>query len=217
MNWRDLLFWRRPPIEDLDGLADFVDAQSAFLVQKGLYEYARALAGHYSKVLFSEPEFIEMLERSRWMSYPVGLAMVGEMVEGTLRRRGFADPAPHCDNLRALVLSVFDRYPLPAALSEQQWSQSRAELATRLQHAGLHPPKRVIDIPEPYARQYWDLMPIHKEARSRDFPTTRSYLKLMLCNIHDELERRADMAAVMRLLAEPRADTTAAAELSAEA
>jgi hypothetical protein len=203
MKWRDLLFRRRPPIADLGALADVIDEQSAFLIQKGIFEYSRASAGHYAKVMFSEPEFLEALERSRWTAYPLGLAMVGELVEGMLRPHAGADPALQCSNLHALVLSVFDRYPAPAALGANEWTGFRAELATRLQQVGLHPPKRAIDIPEPYARGYWDLMPIHKEIRSRDFPTTRSYLKLALCNIHDELEKRADMAAVARLLVEP--------------
>jgi len=209
MNWQDLMFWRRPPIADLGALAQFIDEQSAFLVQKGIYEYSRARAGHYSKVLFSEPEFVDALERSRWSAYPLGLAMVGELVEGVLRREAGANPALQRDNLRALVLSVFDRYMPPAALGEQAWRDARAGLAGHLQHIGLHATKRAIDIPQPYARQYWDLMPIHKDIRTPDFPTTRSYLQVRLCNIHDDLTTRTDVAAVTRLLAEP-ADAQAA-------
>ncbi len=212
MKWRDLLFRRQPPIAEIEALADFIDEQSAFLVQKGIYEYSRARAGHYFKVLFTEPEFREALERARWTTYPMGLAMVGELIEGMLRGHAGADPALQCGSLHALVLSVFDRYPAPAALAAHAWGDSRAELATRLQQVGLHPPKRVIDVPEPYARRYWDLMPIHKEIRSRDFQTTRSYLKLTLCNIHEELTRRADVAGMARLLVE--AGTGDAAALS---
>jgi len=200
MNWRDLLFWRRPPIADLAALADFVDEQAAFLVQKGLHDYSRARSGHYAKVLFSEPEFIDALERSRWSTYPMGLAMVGELVEGVLRPHAGPDPAPHYDNWRAFVLAVFDRYPAPAALGGQGWRDARTELGRRLQLIAVHPPKRAIDIPEPYARAYWDLMPFHKEVRTRDFPTTHSYLKVMLCNIHDELTSRADVPALARQL-----------------
>jgi hypothetical protein len=200
MNWRDLLFWRRPPIADLGALADFVDTQSAYLVQKGIHDYARALSGHYAKVLFSEKEFTEALEQSRWSAYPLGLAMVGEMVAGILRPHAGSDQAPQLDKVGALILSVFDRYPAPASVGEQEWREARAELGRRLHMIGLHPPKRVIDIPEPYARKYWDLMPIHKEARSRDFPTTRSYLQVTLCNIHDQLARRADVPALTKLL-----------------
>ena len=94
MNLRDLLFWRRPPIADLNALADFIDEQSAFLVQKGIYEYSRARAGHYAKVLFAEQEFLDAVERSRWSAYPLGLAMVGELVEGVLRPLAGADQAP---------------------------------------------------------------------------------------------------------------------------
>jgi hypothetical protein len=217
MKWRDLLFRRQPPIADLEALADFIDAQSAFLIQKGIFEYSRARAGHYAKVMFSEPEFVEALERSRWTTYPMGLAMVGELVEGALRRHtDGTDPTLQCDKLHELVLSVFDRYPAPPAVGEQRWAESRAELATRLLQVRLHPPKRVIDIAEPYARLYWDLMPIHKEIRSRDLATTRSYLKLTLCNIHDELGRRTDMEAVARLLAGP-AGNAAGVPLPAEA
>ena len=102
--------------------------------------------------------------------------------------------------MRLFVLSVFDRYPPPDALGVEAWRAARSGLDQRLRPLGLSPPKRVIDIPEPYARTYWDLMPISKEVRSRDFPTTHSYLKIMLCNIHDELTRRADLPALARQL-----------------
>jgi hypothetical protein len=202
MNWHDFAFWRRPPIAGLAALADFVDEQSAYLVQKGIHDYSRALSGHYAKVLFSEREFLDALERSRWSAYPIGLAMVGEVVEGVLRPHAGDNAALHCDSVRDFVLSIFDRYPAPTALGALDWQQARAELARRLQLTGLHPPKRAIDIAEPYARLYWDLMPFHKDVRSRDLPTTRSYLQVMLCNIHDELTRRADVPALVRLLAE---------------
>src|SRR5688572_11687257 len=107
------LFRRRPPIRDLPGLADFIDQNAAFLVQKGIYEYSRARAGHYAKVLFSETGFQEAVETSRWRAYPLGLAMVGELVEGVLRPYG--DRQRGLAALSSLVLSIFDRYPVPAA------------------------------------------------------------------------------------------------------
>src|SRR5437867_1803698 len=81
-------------------------------------------------------------ERSRWTAYPLGLAMVGELVEGILRPLAAdADRSQQLETLRVLVLSVFDRYPTPAALGEASWSQKRIDLARRLQLIGLHPPK----------------------------------------------------------------------------
>ena len=194
-------FRRRPPIHEYEQLADFIDEQSAFLMQKGIYDYAQARAGHYTKVLFKEGEFLEAVERSRWQAYPLGLAMVGEMVEGVLRPHAAGDRRAVLDPLIAMVLSIFDRYPVPPSLGRDHWQESRGELANKLSQVALRAPKRVFDIPEPYAQRYFDLMPFHKELLTRDMPTARSYLKISLTNIHDELIKRMDagtMAAKLR-------------------
>ena len=60
--------------------------------------------------------------------------------------------------------------------------------------------KRVMDIPEPLAEAYFAMMPIHEKLRGRDFQTTRNYLRVSLCNIHDELIERMDRAALERAL-----------------
>jgi hypothetical protein len=193
-----------PPIRDADALADFIDRQSAFLMQKGIYEYSRARAGHYAKVLFREQGFREAVEQSRWRAYPLGLAMVGELVEGVLRPYG-ADRLEQLDALSMLVLSVFDRYPVPAALGVQAWRDARTELVRRLQLIGLHAPKRAFEICEPFAETYFDLLPIHEKLRGQDFPTIRNYLKVTLCNIHDELTKRMDAPALAAMLARPNA------------
>ena len=92
------------------------------------------------------------------------------------------------------MLAIFDRYPVPAALGRAAGGELRAELAHRLQLIGLHPPKWVMDIPEQWAQTYFDLMPIHEKLRGRDFQTTRNYLRVTMCNIHDELTKRAGPA-----------------------
>jgi hypothetical protein len=193
------LFRRRPPIRDTQALADFMDQQAAFIAQKGIFEYSRARAGHYAKVLFAEQTFQAAIEQSRWRAYPIGLAMVAELVEGALQHHG-ADRRLQLDALGVLVLSVFDRYAIPAALQEQDWADARADLARRLQLIGLHPPKRAIDISEPWAETYFSLMPIHEKLRGRDFPTVRNYLRVTLCNIHDELTKRMDAQALAGML-----------------
>ena len=192
-------FRKPPPIRDAAEVSDFIDRNAAFLMQKGLYEYSRARAGHYAKVMFREPEFQAAVEVSRWRAYPLGLAMVGEMVEGVLRGH-VGERQVALAALSSIVLHVFDRYPVPAALGAAEWRDLRAELAHRLQLVGLHPPKRVIDIPEQWAQTYFDLMPIHEKLRTRDFPTTRNYLRVALCNIHDEFVARLDLPAVAEQL-----------------
>jgi hypothetical protein len=195
-------FRRPPPIASGEALADFIDRQAAFLVQKGIYEYSRARAGHYAKVLFGEQTFIDAFNLARWRAYPIGLAMVGELVEGVLRSTPGADPASVLNWVRALTLSVFDRHPVPPQIGAQAWQEEREVLAQRLVQIGLHPPKRAMDVPATLAKAYFDLMPIHEKLRGRDFATTHNYLQVTMCNIHAELTRRLDIPAISRVLGE---------------
>jgi hypothetical protein len=200
MKLFEKLFRPRPPIRDREALADFIDAQSAFIVQKGIYEYSRARAGHYSKVLFAEEGFARSVERARWQAFPLGLSMVGETVDVVLRPHAGDERRAVLDQIIAVVLSVFDRYPVPPSIGEAAWQEARRELAHRLDLVGGHAPKRVMDIPEPLAESYFAMMPIHEKLRGRDFQTTRNYLRVSLCNIHDELADRIDAAAVIGAL-----------------
>jgi hypothetical protein len=193
-------FRRKPPIADPAALAEFIDGHAAFLVQKGIYEYSRARAGHYSKVLFREKSFQDAVERSRWCAFPLGLAMVAEAAEGLLRPMAGDDRLAQVEALRALVLSIFDRYPVSPAVGEPAWTDLRADLANRLQQVGLHPPKRAMDIPEQFAQRYFDLMPIHEKLRRAEFPAMRNYLRVTMCNIHDELDKRLDAQTLVPLL-----------------
>ena len=190
MGFFDIFRSSRRPVRDERELADFIDGNSAFLVQKAIYEYSRARAGHYSKVLFAESGFQKAVEVSRWKAFPLGLAMVAEIVEGVLRTRG-GGPRD-IEALVAIVLSVFDRYPTPDALDREDWKAMRADLERRLRQIDLHPVKRAMDVPEQYAALYFDLMPIHEKLRGRDFETTQNYLKVALCNIHEDLTKRIE-------------------------
>lgn len=190
---------RRPSIGDRGELADFIDQNAAFLVQKGIYEYASARAGHYAKVLFAESGFKHAVERSRWQAYPLGLAMVAELIEGILRPH-FEQRRDALDPVIALTLSVFDRYPVPAALDAAAWSGMRSELVRRLNLIGLHDVKPAKDVPIPFAKDYFDLLPIHEKLRAAEFPTITNYLRVTACNIHDEFTQRANLAALAQAL-----------------
>jgi len=200
MKLFEKLFRPRPPIRDREALADFIDAQSAFIVQKGIYEYSRARAGHYAKVLFAEQGFAQSVEHARWQAFPLGLSMVGEMIDGVLAPQAGMRRREILDQLIIIVLSVFDRYPVPRSIGEIVWLEARRDLAHRLDLVGGHAPKRAMDIPEPLAETYFAMMPIHEKLRGRDFQTTRNYLRVSLCNIHDELIARMDREAVERAL-----------------
>jgi hypothetical protein len=186
------LFARPPRIDDARTLADFIDAQSAFLVQKGIYEYSRARAGHYSKVLFNEPAFLDAVERARWSAYPLGLAMLGELVEGVLRPLAGADATRQMTVLHDLTLSVFDRYGMPEASDAAAWRKARDQLSQRLHGVGLHAPKRAFEIADPFVRAYFELLPINPVLRKSELPTIGGYLRATLCNVHTEFSTRMD-------------------------
>jgi hypothetical protein len=196
MNILAKLFGRSPPIRNTSDLARFIDENAAFVAQKGIYEYARARAGHYSKVLFGEEAFKQAVEVSRWKAYPIGLAMVAEVATVALQESAALERQAVLRSVSALALSAFDQWDVPAALDEPTWRELRNELSVRLDRIGLHPPKRAMDIPEPFAEAYFALMPIHESLRGSDFPTLKSYLKVTLCNVHDELTKRLDAPAI---------------------
>jgi hypothetical protein len=194
-------FRRRPPIREVSELAEFIDQQSAYLVQRYIYDYTHARSGPFSQRLLTMPEFREAVEKSRWSAYPLGLAMVGEMVEGVLRPHAGEERRAVLDPLGAVVLGVFDRYEVPPLTGVQAWHAARDELARRLDQIGTHPPKSVVDIPEPYAERYFNMMPFDEQLLTNDVPTTRSYLRLTLIHIRDDMVGRmdaGDMAAKLR-------------------
>ena len=57
MKLFEKLFRPRPPIRDLAALADFIDAQSAFIVQKGIYEYSARRRVTTPRLLFAKQGF----------------------------------------------------------------------------------------------------------------------------------------------------------------
>jgi hypothetical protein len=200
MRWLDLLQRPNRRIGDVTALSVFIDRQAAFLAQKGIFEFARARAGHYAKVLFAEQPFLDAIETARWQAYPLGLAMVGEMVEGALREGAGAEREAVREGIIATVLAVFDRYRTSAPIGEPEWLNARQELNRRLAAVSLRPRKLVKDIPEQYASGYFGLIPIHESLRRHDFQTVRNYLKVTLCNIHDEFVRRVDASPLIASL-----------------
>lgn len=200
MGLLDFLLRRKPRLDTPQQLADFIDEQAAFLVQKGIYDYSRARTGHYSKVMLADAGFQTALNRARWRAFPLGLAMIGETVEALLAARGRGDRRSALGPLTTLVLSVYDRYPRPAELTDEEWAAGRADLALHLERLSTHPPKRVIDIPVPFAERYFAMMPFDKPFLTADAPTARGFMQLQLIKVQEELMNRMDADAMLKQL-----------------
>jgi hypothetical protein len=193
----DYLFGERKRIRDPAALADFIDEQSAFLAQKGIYEYSRARAGPLANSMMTEQGFVVAVEKSRWQGYPLALSMVGELTEGMLRPQARDHLADLQHNLSTLVLSVFDRYAIPAPIGAEAWSEARSEVESWLRTTAALRPRAAPDIQMPFAERYMAVMPIHERLRGQDFPTLQNYLKFTLCQIHDQFAAQADFPALV--------------------
>lgn len=198
------MFRRGEPIVTRDALMDFLDAQSAFLAQKGLFEYSRARAGPYGNMLFDDKTFLAELETSRWLAFPVMLAMVGEAVEGVLRPAAGGDRRAMLQGLTASALATFDRYPAPAGLSAEAWADLRRQVEHDFSLLSFHPVKRAMDIPARFIDRYVAAMPIHEKLLAKDIPTIHNYLKSNLCHVHEGFVKRADVATLVEALTDAR-------------
>ena len=97
--------------------------------------------------------------------------MVAEVVDGMLRSHSGADRRREFDALVAIVLSVFDRYPFPPRWERPPGASCASIWSAACSLSACIRPKRAMDIPEPFAKLYFDLMPIHEKlARPATIP-----------------------------------------------
>ena len=192
-------FKRPPPIADLAALADFLDSRAAFVVQKGIFDYTRAISGPSFSMLIEETAFSAAVDEARWKNYPLVLSMVTEMVDGVLR--------PYASSKEALgsalartTLDTFDRYPVPAAIGTEAWSAARVDLETRLNRVTLHATKYAKDIPLSLAEAVFNGMPIHERLRGNHIEWVRNSLRSNLIRMHEEFTERADCVALVAAL-----------------
>ena len=189
-------FKRPPPIADIAALVDFLDSRAAFIVQKGIFDYARAISGPSFSMLIKEPAFIAAVDQARWKNYPLVLSMVTEVVDGVLRP--FALSKEDLGSaLARIVLEVFDRYAVPEAIGSDGWLAARLDLETRLKRISLHATKFAKDVPLPLAEAVFNGMPIHERLRGNHIEWVRNSLRTNLIRMHEEFMARADSAALV--------------------
>lgn len=186
------LFRRPPPVATLLALDDFVDSHAAFLVQKCIFEYARARSGILSAKLFKEPAFLAALETSRWQNYPICLGHVALMVDAALRSLAPDRAAALADGLVGVAGRVTGRYDTPAGMASDFWAGARKDIETRLRRASLAAPRPVRDIPKDEFETFFAQLPIHESLRGHDYVLVRNNLRINLCRAYETLIARMD-------------------------
>ncbi len=189
-------FRRPPPIATFADVEDFLDSRTAFLVQKTVYEYARARSGVLSSKLFKEPAFIAALDECRWRNFPIGLGYIVQMVEATLRPDAADRTAALANGLLAASRGVMSRYPVPSGFADDFWAISHTEIAEHLARAQLAPPKSIKDIPVDTVQMFFDNLPIHESLRVHDYTLIKAHLSSNLCRLYEEFIARTDCPAI---------------------
>lgn len=169
MGLLDLFRHKSPPIRDPRELADFIDQQAMASLHEGI-------------------------EAPQWKAYPLGLAMLGEVLDGMLRPHAGAKARALADETIDLVLGVFDRHPAPVEVGADAWGDARSELAQRLDQISNQTPRNAADIPAQYARRYG------KIAVGLDQNAIIDVLRANLLKAQRDLEERIDAAMLAKAL-----------------
>jgi hypothetical protein len=193
-------FRKRPKAASRAALIDWLDSRAAHLTQKAIHDYSRARAGLSWQQIYSEPMFIAALDVARWRAFPIGLAVVGEMAEGTLRPVA-PQPAALTAAVAGCALEAFDRHPVFAAIGADDWAVMRKELRHAIIAAGLHPPKPVKDIAVPVGERMFELMPMHPTIKQQDSLIVKNQLRTGLISLHEEFAASFDLSALAAALA----------------
>lgn len=191
--------WRRPRIDSLAVLAEFMAAQSAFVAQKCTIDYCQARTGLNWPHLEKEAAFREALDRARWEAYPMVLSDIGIMIEGLLR-----PSVPE----RALVLmrhwlsatysESLDRYGPPAHRgADASWAEDIAQFRRRLAQVQLAGPRPVHEVGGESGGALHRLMPIHPTLTKLDAQMIGNNVKMRLCRVYEDMERQMDIAAIV--------------------
>ena len=195
-NLVSAVFRKEPAISTAADLVDFLDRRAAFLAQKCVVEFCRVRVGVYWQKLFSEADFREKLTQSCWASYPPAVAMLAEMLEGTIRPVAGLHQRRLPDALLAAASDVFARHPLPAGSPETFWTDAVALVRERLASTQADAPRPVRKVAEPMARLIHKALPIHQDLVSHDYDYIRNNLRMNLLRAHEDFLKLADLDAL---------------------
>ena len=195
-NLVSTVFHKDPPVATAAGLADFLDARAAFLAQKCVVEFCRVRAGVYWQKLFSEEEFREKLTASCWQSFPPAVAMLAEMLEGTIRPAAGLRQRRLPEAIEAVAATVFERHPLPVGEPDDFWTRARELVRERLQATQSDAPRPVRLMAEPMARLIHKALPIHQSLVGHDYYYIRNNLRMNLLRAHEDFMKIADLQAL---------------------
>lgn len=200
MGLFDWMRLRRRPSADQAALSEFIETRAAFLVQKTIYEYARARASVHSIEMFKEEAFVRAVNYASWTGLPDGLVWEALMIEGQLRTLVGEHREALLEGLLGLIDGIVARQPTPEVLPAGFWTAAGAEIAARIRRGAFAAKKPVNEIPLADLDAFFARMPIHERLRGRDYQAVGNSLRAHLVNHSEEFAERFDQAALAEVL-----------------
>lgn len=199
--------WIRPPaIRTSDEVEDAINAQTARIAQKATTGYCRTKAGANVDLLFKEAGFLELLEICRWDAHALVLMDMILVVEGFLRPVAVGGE----DALAHWLLGFYDRTVDATPHPERGnggWEAQKAEMRERLGRSRMAQPIPAANVGFDTAQRIYDSLPVHPRLRREDFELVQNLMRFGHVSFREELEKRADPAAIIASLPPPATPT----------
>lgn len=194
--------FRKPRIADWAAIDGFIDRNAAFMVNRSMYEYARARSGLLSEKLLREKPFQDAIEHGRWRAFPICVGNVAEMIEADLRPRAdAAEKGPALiEALCGACRRVLSAYPEAEGVPADFWPEAQAAVEARLRLVRTHAPKAIQDIPLATFAQLFDLVPLHPDVRKLDYEVVQNHVRGIMVNAADRFRAEVDAPALVAAL-----------------
>jgi hypothetical protein len=189
--------FRRRDIRDPVAAGVFIDEQAFHLAQASVHDYCRLRAQGRADALFASPSFAASLEKACWEAYPRVLAMLGSIIDVSLRAHARENPGAVLSGLMTTILDNFDRRPVPEAIGSLEWRAARANLERSLEAIGRRRLLTVEAIVHDHASFYLAIMPLHPRLGPDDLPALRDALKRSLLQVQEMFVQRASRSALV--------------------
>lgn len=178
-----------------DDLAQFLEAQGAYVAQKTVLDYCRVKSGRYEKRYFTDADFMAALNHCRWQVYFAALSDVAALLEAHFRPHFPGSEPLLADWLVAQQADTLRREPPPD--EEMASADIARDILPRhlaeLQSAPPIPAHRLPLLAEPIL---FATLPIHAEQRKGESIAIRGALRFQIVTTQQELERRFDAPAL---------------------
>ena len=187
------------PVDGPRALADFIDANSAFVAQSALYGYVKTRAGFEYFRLFEDPVFVRSVNIAKWNIYAECVGDLSLFCGAHLLRRLPASAETTSALMRECAETIFAARGAPPDAGEAYSELTRAARA-RIAAAVW---TELQDDETPFARSpealvYW--APVADLHKKHDAAIVRNSVIFKWKEVRDNFRRRVDSPALRRAL-----------------